>query len=238
MIDKSFIEKIEQLSEAKIIEQDGLPYATRAINLVQPPMQKQIEVETLTGLRDYVVKNPDAISAGNSLIHVVAPDHVRVLSAVDPKFKTRTCYLVAGCKHERFEFGDRIDLETFIIALQSQFVQDEATALLLKTVGNIADGNVTDWADDGVSQKITQKAGIDRRAEARVPNPVSLRPYRTFIEVEQPASKFVLRMRSGGGGSMPTAALHNADGGAWKREAIENVRKWLAAECPTMNVLA
>jgi len=69
-----------------------------------------------------------------------------------------------------------------------------------------------------------------------VPNPVTLRPYRTFSEVEQPASQFVFRMKTGG--SSPSCALFNADGGAWALEAIENIKRWLSDRLPEWDILA
>ena len=47
-------------------------------------------------------------------------------------------------------------------------------------------------------------------------------PYRTFIEVEQPESKFIFRMREGG-----ACALFEADGGAWKLDAQNAVYEYL-----------
>lgn len=58
-----------------------------------------------------------------------------------------------------------------------------------------------------------------------VPNPVTLAPYRTFVEVKQPESKFVFRMRKSEEG--PQAALFEADGGAWKIEAMQRVKEFL-----------
>ena len=47
---------------------------------------------------------------------------------------------------------------------------------------------------------------------------VHLQPCRTFLEVEQPASDFLLRLSKSG-----YPALHEADGGAWKLEAKRNI---------------
>ena len=61
-----------------------------------------------------------------------------------------------------------------------------------------------------------------------VPNPVTLRPYRTFTEVTQPESEFVFRMKDD---SMSVyCALFEADGGAWKREAMKNIKEHLEVE--------
>ena len=50
---------------------------------------------------------------------------------------------------------------------------------------------------------------------AKVPNPVILRPYRTFMEVTQPAISCVFRVRKG-----PELSLHEADGGEWRLFAM------------------
>ena len=52
------------------------------------------------------------------------------------------------------------------------------------------------------------------------------------IEVDQPVSPFVLRLRGGGNGSLPSCALFEADGGKWRLAAIENVKAWLASRLP------
>ena len=66
------------------------------------------------------------------------------------------------------------------------------------------------------------KTGVASRGNAKVPNPVQLSPYRTFVEVEQPESKFVFRMREGA-----RCGLFEADGGAWKLEAMNNIKEYL-----------
>ena len=57
------------------------------------------------------------------------------------------------------------------------------------------------------------------------PNPVTLRPYRTFNEVEQPASQFVFRINK-----LANLALFEADGGKWKLEAVESIANYLKNE--------
>lgn len=50
-------------------------------------------------------------------------------------------------------------------------------------------------------------------------------PFRTFIEIEQPESEFLLRAKKGYEGI--EFALFEADGGAWKKEAIDNIAAYL-----------
>lgn len=60
-----------------------------------------------------------------------------------------------------------------------------------------------------------------------VPNPVTLIPYRTFLEVQQPASDFIFRMKSSCG---VQCAIFEADGGTWKNEAMNNIKEYLKNE--------
>lgn len=108
------------------------------------------------------------------------------------------------------------------IKLQSCFVKDQERDLVLKVVGNIKEDAVKNYGDDGIAQTVTAKVGVASVENVVVPNPVTLRPYRTFQEILQPSSDFVFRMKTG-----PAAALFEADGGAWQNEAIVTIKSHL-----------
>ena len=91
---------------------------------------------------------------------------------------------------------------------------------------NITDQQNEQYSDDGVTQQVVIKSGVAHKDNAIVPNPVNLTPYRTFLEVDQPASDFIFRIRKNEG-SAPTFKLVAADGGTWKAEAVANVKKYL-----------
>ena len=76
-----------------------------------------------------------------------------------------------------------------------------------------------------VIQIATVLDGVASLAQAKTPNPVTLRPYRTFNEVEQPASQFVFRINKSA-----NLALFEADGGKWQLEAISNIADYLMKE--------
>lgn len=111
------------------------------------------------------------------------------------------------------------------ISLQSAFVKNDDRDVMLRVVGNITEQNVKSWGDNGVSQSVVAKSGLATVDEVAVPNPVALQPYRTFVEVAQPESDFIFRMKDG-----PKCSLYEADGGAWKLEAIKNIKEYLNAE--------
>lgn len=122
----------------------------------------------------------------------------------------------------RFYYDRFLNMEELNISLQSKFTETEGRDILLTVIGNLKEENVRATGDDGVSQAVTVKQGVASAADVRVPNPVNLAPYRTFLEVEQPASDFIFRMQDG-----PAGAIFEADGGAWRNQAITNVREYL-----------
>lgn len=84
------------------------------------------------------------------------------------------------------------------------------------------------YDDDGVSQKTTIKSGIANKTDVIVPNPVKLRPYRTFAEIEQPQSSYVFRIQDSDRG--PSFKLVEADGGLWKNATMKKIKDYLAYE--------
>jgi hypothetical protein len=56
---------------------------------------------------------------------------------------------------------------------------------------------------------------------------VRLAPWRTFREVAQPVSSFLFRVQKAG--DLPQFALFEADGSAWKLEAVANIARMLSA---------
>lgn len=233
MIDRSFIEKIEELSKVEILDVCGLPYSTKKLSLVDDPTPDALCISTLTGIVDYVQLN--GLEDDAHFIHV-GPASAKVIDVKQTKFGGWKIRLIAEVIQNKFSFGNFYDVEAFNIALQAHFVQNDATRSILAVVGNLSDGLVRSFNDDGITQEVTAKVGITRKENMAVPNPVTLHPYRTFLEVEQPASQFVFRMRSGD--KSPSCALFEADGGLWKNEAIQNIKAWLRERLPSMAIIA
>ena len=111
-----------------------------------------------------------------------------------------------------------------MIALQSNFQPNDDLAAVMMLAGNIEKKNKQTFSDDGVSQVATMSVGVASKADAMVPNPVDLTPFRTFMEVKQPSSKFVFRIS---GEETPQFKLVEAEGGIWKYEAIANINDYL-----------
>lgn len=226
---KDAICKIEDMSKPVEMPIEGRMYVSKSIVAVKEPMPSPISIHTLTGIVDYIQENPDGLNIGELIIHVRSHDEVIVMGPIFGVFEQRKIHINCSTILDQFCFGEYIDTEKFVIKMQSLFVQDDTTAKILSIAGNIVDEDIKTLSDDGVSQVGTRRVGIQRREQVPIPNPVTLCPFRTFLEAEQPISNFVFRMQSGGGG-LPKCGLWEADGGKWKLDAIQNTAKWLAEE--------
>ena len=122
-----------------------------------------------------------------------------------------------------------------MIELQSSFQKNDDLGILLKATGNIKQKNDQSYSDDGCTQIATMTVGVATQENVIVPNPVELIPYRTFQEVEQPASKFVFRI---GDKEVPAFKLVEAENGIWKNEAIANIKSYLVEALSKMPVVS
>lgn len=228
------LEYLVGLKKTEVIKVGDSNYSTEQLHYIKPvfdpkPYAQAIGIQTLTGLVDYVKNNVDKI-ADPMVIHVVSPTKVTVYSELRADM-CRDNYILCEAWTPKITYGDFLDVERFNIMIQSCFLQNEHSAAILKVVGNIKEDNVQNTSDDGVSQKVTAKAGVSTVTEIQVPNPVILCPFRTFAEVDQPESKFVFRMRTG-----PSAAIFEADGGIWRLYAMQNVKAYLSEKLEGCNV--
>ena len=67
-------------------------------------------------------------------------------------------------------------------------------------------------------QEVEARQGISLKALVQIKPRVALRPYRTFLEVEQPESEFLLRVDAEEG-----VGLFEADGGMWVQTAKRRI---------------
>lgn len=238
---KAAIEYIVGLSKPLNTEINGRQYFQNQSPVLEPVPSK-IVVHTLSGLVDFLKdKDHRQTNSDETILHVVDYSQVVAKSAllVGP-FSQRFCYASAELfpTGRSFQWGQFYDLEQFNIELQSKFVQDQATAAILSFIGSVTDSNVKQTDDDGITQSVTVRKGITKKAEGTIPNPIQLRPYRTFPEIEQPEINFVFRMRAGKEGDLPTAALFEADGGLWRNRATESIREYMKNALPNYSIIA
>lgn len=161
------------------------------------------------------------------IVHVKSETEVRLVSAFNGDMD-RWEIATAKARVPEIQLNRFMDQENFIIQMQSMFIETPDKAIVMQVAGNVEDKTVANYGDDGVTQKATIKSGLSGMEDVLVPNPVKLRPFRTFHEIDQPEIAFVFRMRNGSNGV--SCALFEADGGAWKFDAVHSIAEYLKNE--------
>lgn len=227
---KEAIEKIVNLGKAenKVIREDGYTFVideaghAYQVNPKIVKAAKPLYFSTLNSLVQYIKSNFDSFPP--LAINVVSHNEIKLFGQLLEDGE-RELFAVVKAETPNIHFDFFFDLEKFNIMLQSQFSDgygdENDKSLVLKVVGNVVSENVATTGDDGVSQAITIKQGVNSQG-VKVPNPVNLAPYRTFVEIDQPLSPFIFRMKDG-----PQAALFEADGGMWKIQAMQSIEAYL-----------
>ena len=213
--------------EPKLLEINGETYCTKDLTRYHRfPMASNLSVNTLTALVDYIKGKPEELRE-SSILHVVSPTKVLLFSGLIDD-RNRESLMAAGAIVNEFRFDDYYDQERFLIELQANFEVTQDLLALQKVTGNVEAKSTATYGDDGISQKTTIKQGIASKADVIVPNPVTLRPYRTFLEVAQPDSQFVFRIRDEGGS--PQFKIVEAEGGLWRNEAMIRIKNYFLEE--------
>lgn len=214
-------------TDVRVVEINGEHYTPDKLNLIEKPRPKRFETfraATLTGLVDYLLSGTDSFTEEymRVLVNVETPTYVEVLSPIHGSDTQRDC--IASCEIDlpSLHRDCYMDPEDFNVMLQTRVLQSPNRDLVLKFVGSLKAEQSNQTADDGFSQRVTVKTGVASVGEATVVNPVYLAPRRTFPEVAQPESPYVLRFREG-----PKCALFDTDSLTWRNEAIANIGQWL-----------
>lgn len=207
--------------------------------LVKPgPSAKTLATATLGAVRDYLKANRDKLDLNGLVIHVAGPAAVHVLGPLDARARVRETFVAAECADLTSGFlGKFMSLEDFIVGVQVRFTESEERKRLLALLGNVKHEQVKTSTDDGVTQTVTARAGVTLVTDVAVPNPVTLSGFRTFRDITQPSSPFVVRVQGQSSG-LPQVGLFEADGGAWRLTAIGRIHDWLVEALPDIAVLA
>ncbi len=209
-------------STAKTYEIDGYTYTNSPLNLVRhKDTARTLIFNDLSSIIP-ILKNE--LKQFELPIYIVVDgyNNVGVVTSLDGEKDRENPYTVT-CDNSPFNFGRMYDYEDFVIALRSMFVQNAESEDLLKLLKTITNSNSVEVEDDGITQKVTASKGVLTANSTKAAPIRRLAPYRTFTEIEQPTSEFLFRIRNNN-----TFSLFEADGGAWKRQAIESIKNFYA----------
>lgn len=182
----------------------------------------KLHLSTLDSLIDYYKNNINEVNEQRTIVVVDNPREIYVYTE-DDELAKRTLLVSVEADLPSISFGKFMPSDEFNIMLQSKFLNEYDRENVIDFASHLVIEDGSDVEDDGISQITTVKQGVASRAKAKAPNPVTLAPYRTFLEVEQPSSEFILRLNKNA-----QLALFEADGGFWKLQAVRVVKQYLS----------
>lgn len=215
---KEAIDRIVSLARANTYDLDGSVFADKPLEHImdKKPMPECIDLTGLDSICKMVRNEAEHIDLQ---IFVQVRDYktVSVFTALDDDEDRLYLY---RCKADTpsVSIGRFIPYENAVIELRSLYIPNEDTEYLLQLLGSISKESRVTSTDNGVTQNVEARAGIALNSLVAIKPRVKLQPFRTFLEVCQPESEFLLRINDRG-----EIGLHEADGGVWKLEATRNV---------------
>lgn len=217
------------------VKPDGtLGEPVRPVIPIAPVATPVLTLSTLTGLVSTFVANVDKFSdKGASAVQVESFDSVALVSLEADEWGRRHVWARAkSAEINPFKFNEYLDAEVFLISAQAGFMPiDGHYTNMLKLCSSLKAGSSVQVADDGYSQKVVIQEGGVQHGEVELPPRVSLRPYRTFREVDPIESDFLLRFKAQKD-ALPVVALIPVDAGRWKTDTAMMVRDWLVKNLP------
>lgn len=218
------IEKIVGMVAPSTYDIDGHTYSSERLILIEPPKYKPSCLE-VTGLDSIckLVRNEAAKVDRQLFVQIENHRQVNVFSTYDKKYDRFWMY---ECKADtpKITLNQWLPYERAVIELRSLYIPNEGVKYLINLLGSITNESKVVSTDNGVSQTVEAKSGIALSQMIKVEPRVNLMPFRTFVEVAQPESLFLLRINDRG-----EIGLFEADGGVWKLEATRNVADYFEA---------
>ena len=105
--------------------------------------------------------------------------------------------------------------------MQTRFQHTADRDYALRLCSQITTGGKVTYNDNGVATSIVTQKGVALQGTETIRPLIKLKPYRTFQEVDQPESTFLIRIDERG------ISFIEADGGMWQLEARKIVKTYL-----------
>lgn len=224
---KEFIEHIQKTTQSQIVTIGDRIFAVNAegeANEIRPTIDRP-DTLTLQSL-DALVKLVQTEAAHTEKpLYITIPNHLTVRCFGQPQPEARyfrqVYYEAKATDVPGWDAKVHLGFEEAQIALRTRFQETPDTQYALRLLSEISTGAKITFNDNGVATTVVTKKGIDLQANEAIRPIINLKPYRTFQEVEQPESIFLIRVNERG------ISFTEADGGMWKLKARETVKAFL-----------
>ncbi len=224
---KEFIEHIQKTTQPIIQQIGSATFAVTAdgeANEIRPAIDHPdtLPLHSLDALVKLVRTEAAKVQTP---LYITIPDHmtVRCFGQPDPGARYfRQVYYEAKATDVP-GWGEKVQLgfEEAQIAMRTRFQETADTIYALKLLSDICCGAKVVYNDNGIATTVTTQKGVALQSNEQIRPIITLKPYRTFQEVEQPESIFLIRVNERG------ISFTEADGGMWKLKARQIVKAFL-----------
>lgn len=185
--------------------------------------------KTLNSIREYLENNKDNVNPANCIV-VCSVNEVVIFSEVKgAKNNRHTIMKVIPVGFGELTTDRMIPQESMIIELLTRCVRTETIDVLVTRISSMTYLERGQSDDDGISTDLMMSVSVLCN-NGKPDKIVTLQPYRTFPEVVQPSSQFLVRVDTDN--KKPVVGLYAADGGMWKVQAIKNITGYLKEILP------
>lgn len=224
--DMGLFREIVKAESTIYTDKGGNEYLIHSGDITQIRPELECPATKVLGSLDALVQmvKTEALPMYSSTIYIMATNHV-----------TAECFLTpdTGLRMNRLTLYDVIagdipgwneaalGFEEALIAIRTRFQPTDDTEYMLKLLSEISNGAKVTFADNGIATTIVTQKGVALQEGVSIRPIVTLAPYRTFLEIEQPPSQFHIRISEKG------IRFIEADGGMWKLTARKTIVGYL-----------
>lgn len=224
---QKFIEHIQKTTQPLITEVDGSTFRITSDGDVKEVLPTIFHPDTLplNSLDALIKMVKTEASEQDTPLYITIPDHMTVRCFGQPdaaeRYHRQVYYEANATDVPGWAEKNTLGFEEAQIALRTRFQETPDTLYAMKLVSDISLGAKVIYNDNGIATTITTQKGVALQTNEQIRPLVKLRPYRTFQEVEQPESIFLIRVSDRG------ISFIEADGGMWKLAARETIKTFL-----------
>lgn len=223
---KAAIEKIQEMSRPLIreVEDKTFYFHDGEAEEIRPILEAPatLDLHSLEALVKMI--QTEAVSNYDAPFYITIPTYksVRCFSQPDSKrrYERNFYYQVIATDVPGWADETTLKFEEAMIALRSRFQPTTDADYALKLLSDITNGSKVTYTDNGIATSVVTKTGVSLQTNEPIRPIVNLKPYRTFQEVEQPSSPFLIRINERG------ILFKEADGGMWKLTARQTIKKY------------
>lgn len=191
---------------------------------VKPDVEYPEEL-TLTSLDALVKMVKTEATELDTPLYITIPDHLTAICFGQPdaelRFNRVSYYRAKATDVPGWQSDVKMGFEEMQIALRTRFQETPDAAYAMKLLSDITTGGKITFNDNGIATSVVTQKGVALQANEAIRPIVRLKPYRTFQEVDQPESPFLIRVSERG------ISFTEADGGMWKLTARQTIKAFL-----------